>query len=42
MVHLKGYMYKWVMEDLGKKIPLLFVSLQHIASYKITESTYPP
>lgn len=19
MVHLKGYMYKWVMEDLGKK-----------------------
>lgn len=48
MVHLKGYMYKWIMQDLGKKqLPLfsalvlnLHVAAQtqpHFASFSLTD-----
>lgn len=38
MVHLKGYMYKWVMEDLGKKTCGLNQTNVEYVTYKVTRN----
>lgn len=37
MVHLKGYMYKWIMQDLGKNEQFCFFITEHCQTRTVTE-----